>query len=559
MSDERPVSSERELDRLMEEFVARRRRGEDVSIETFATGHPRLRERILELFGVLLRVEDLGGAPSGPRMPAMRRWRLALDPANGTASVRPRGDTPVPGGAAEATVAGEPDRYQLVGEIGRGGMGVVLRVRDVDLGRDVAVKVLHDTLSSRPDVVARFVEEAQIGGQLQHPGIVPVHDIGRFEDGRPFFSMKLVQGRTLADALAGRADAQHERARFVGVFASICRTMAYAHSRAVVHRDLKPANVLVGSYGEVFVVDWGLSLVLSPEARRDTPVPAGTTVIETVRTAPDGTRSEVGSVFGTPWYMPPEQARGDLAHLDERADVFALGAILCEILSGRPPYSGTHADVVRAAAAGALDGGCERLARCGADPELVAIAQECLAPAPAARPRDAGELSKRIDAHLDGLERRADESRLAAAQERGRAEAERRARRVSTALATVAVLAVTGGVGGWAWAREREREHRDRADAAVLSAVAEANRLRERAESGDPAAWSQAVAAAGDAAALAESTTVGRGVAAHARSFAVGVRAAAARGAAEGDPAQRERVDIAPESMPPDRIDRESR
>ena len=153
------------------------------------------------------------------------------------------------------------DRYQLQGEIARGGMGAVLRGRDVDLGRDLAVKILLEKHAQRPDVRRRFIEEAQIGGQLQHPGVVPVYDIGRF-GARPFFTMKLVKGQTLAQLLAARGEASQDRPRLLGIAVQVCQTLAYAHAKGVIHRDLKPANIMVGAFGEVQVMDWGLAKVL---------------------------------------------------------------------------------------------------------------------------------------------------------------------------------------------------------------------------------------------------------------------------------------------------------
>src|SRR5215469_10864659 len=150
------------------------------------------------------------------------------------------------------------DRYQLQGEIARGGMGAVLRGRDMDLGRDLAVKVLLEKHANRPEVARRFIEEAQIGGQLQHPGVVPVYDIGRFGE-RPFFTMKLVKGQTLAHLLAERADYTQDRPRYLAAALQVAQTIAYAHAKGVIHRDLKPANVMVGSFGEVQVMDWGLA------------------------------------------------------------------------------------------------------------------------------------------------------------------------------------------------------------------------------------------------------------------------------------------------------------
>ena len=138
----------------------------------------------------------------------------------------------------------------------------MLRGRDVDLGRELAVKVLLECHEGHPEMVRRFVEEAQIAGQLQHPGVVPVYELGAFADRRPYFAMKLVKGRTLAELLAAREGPGLELPRFLGVFEQTCQTIAYAHSRGVIHRDLKPSNVMVGAFGEVQVMDWGLAKVL---------------------------------------------------------------------------------------------------------------------------------------------------------------------------------------------------------------------------------------------------------------------------------------------------------
>ena len=182
---------------------------------------------------------------------------VLLKEAEGESSlvVTPRSDAMPP----KADVG---DRYQLSGEIARGGMGAVLRGRDVDLGRDLAVKVLLEKHANRPDVARRFIEEAQIGGQLQHPGVVPVYDIGRFGD-RPFFTMKLVKGQTLAAILGERTDPAADRPRLLGIALQVAQAMAYAHAKGVIHRDLKPANIMVGAFGEVQVMDWGLAKVLA--------------------------------------------------------------------------------------------------------------------------------------------------------------------------------------------------------------------------------------------------------------------------------------------------------
>src|SRR5262245_29277995 len=313
-------------------------------------------------------------------------------------------------------------RYEFFGEIARGGVGLVVRGHAVDLGRDVALKVLREEHLEDPQVLRRFVEEAQIGGQLQHPGIVPVYDLGCGPDGRPWFSMKLVKGRTLAAMLAERSDPASERRRFLSSFESVCQTVAYAHSRGVIHRDLKPANMMVGAFGEVLVVDWGLAKVLAQggvaderRARRADVAPE--TIVATVRTEETGSQSVVGSVMGTSHYLPPAQAPGDVEHLDERADVFSLGATLCEILTGRPPYPGTDAEALALAARADLSDALARLSRCGADEEPVALARACLSPAPRDRPRDAGALVERLQLYFASLEERAREAQEAAVKD----------------------------------------------------------------------------------------------------------------------------------------------
>src|SRR5262249_21398627 len=158
-------------------------------------------------------------------------------------------------------------------------------------------------------------------------------------DGRPFFAMKLVKGRTLAELLQERSDPAHERQRFLGEFLQVCQAVAYAHAKGVIHRDLKPANVMVGDFGEVQVLDWGLAKVLSAKAAEAEPhpQPSAASVVETVRSGEVDSATQAGSVLGTFAYMPPEQAKGEVSLLDRRSDVFGLGAILGELLTGQPP------------------------------------------------------------------------------------------------------------------------------------------------------------------------------------------------------------------------------
>ncbi|QDU83956.1 Serine/threonine-protein kinase PknD [Planctomycetes bacterium Pla163] len=368
--------------------------------------------------------------------------------------------------------------YQLMGEIARGGMGVVLKGHDTDLGRDIAVKVLDKRLCERADVLQRFVEEAQIGGQLQHPGIVPVYELGLMEDERPYFTMKLVKGRTLAALLAQRETPDADRGRLLDIFESVCQTLAYAHSRGVIHRDLKPANIMVGAFGEVQVVDWGLAKVLvrggTADERRAREAHSHLTILETVRSegSGSGTQSLVGSVLGTPAYMPPEQASGQVNRLDERADVFALGAILCEILTGLPPYVGNTSEVIQAASQAEVDDAFGRLDACGADEILVKLAKQCLMAAPAARPADAGVLAERVHAYVISKEERAHRAEVEAAAAQAKAQEERKARRLTAALGAAVVAIVLVASGGWLWV-QNERSEQDRIETERLRAEAQ--------------------------------------------------------------------------------------
>ncbi|MFT5326598.1 MAG: serine/threonine protein kinase, partial [Planctomycetaceae bacterium] len=225
-------------------------------------------------------------------------------------------------------------RYTWVSEVGAGGLGKVWLARDNDLSREVALKEIKPG-SASSEAVRRLIKEAQITGQLQHPGIVPVYEVNH--EGRPFYTMKLVKGQTLSQAIrehhetkqAGNEDPLAER-RLLSIFLGVCDAIAYAHSRGVIHRDLKPDNIVLGEYGEAIVLDWGLARQVSSDDEDSAPI----VVTEDGRT--DATQA--GQKMGTPAYMAPEQASGRVEHMDERTDIYGLGAILFEILSGQPPH-----------------------------------------------------------------------------------------------------------------------------------------------------------------------------------------------------------------------------
>lgn len=390
-------------------------------------------------------------------------------------------------------------RYRMDGEIAKGGMGVVLRARDMTLSRDVAIKVLRSRHESSQVMRDRFLEEAQIGAQLQHPGIVPVHDIGMVGSRRPFFTMKLVHGRTLAALLAERSSQADQLPRFVGIFERICQTVAYAHARSVIHRDLKPSNVMLGAFGEVQVTDWGMAKVLAQggvadEMRAIRSVPLASVseavvdeaaAIETVRSGSDGSSASVaGSVFGTPGYMAPEQARGETDAVNERADVFALGAILTEMLTGRPPFRGAREVALAQARLGDVEDAVADLRGCGADPELVDLAIACLAPDAGARLASAQVVADAVTRHVSKVAERSQAAVLAAARSEARASAERRARKMATALFASVLVAVCAGLLTWGWIEGEDRSRRERTAEAVDRALAEGRAAWQAAAAG---------------------------------------------------------------------------
>lgn len=351
-----------------------------------------------------------------------------------------------------------PSGYELIDEIGHGGMGVVYRARDTALDRDVAVKLLSEHHPPGSIHAQRFLNEVRITGQLQHPGIPAVHQVGRLTDGRPFLVMKLIKGSTLEAILNSRTDPSADHPRLLAIFEAVCQAVGYAHAHRVIHRDLKPANVMVGAFGEVQVMDWGLAKALGEEssATADTlgteQTPAWTTQVSP--TPESGSHTQAGSMVGTPAFIPPEQAVGEIKRVNERSDVFGLGAILAMILTGKPAYAGETEELVRVQAVrGKLEKCFARLDASGAEPELVVLCKKCLAFEPADRPADAGAVAQEVAAFRAAADERARRAEVEQVRVKGqqataaaRSAERRKRRRLAFWAATVLTLALVGGL-----------------------------------------------------------------------------------------------------------------
>ena len=386
----------------------------------------------------------------------------------------------------------QQSRYQIHGEIARGGMGAILRIWDKSLRRNLAMKVIlgkQDPIAGTPPdevgekALARFIDEAHATGQLDHPGIVPVHELGVDAEGRVYFTMKLVKGEDLQcvfDRMRDPADSDWSLARALGVLQRVCEAMAYAHSKNVIHRDLKPANIMVGRYGEVYVMDWGLARVPGAADQKDIRIqPASHLVQSMIQT---GARKELGpdsplltmdgDVVGTPAYMSPEQARGELDAIEPASDVYSVGAILYHMICGHMPYvppgSRLNAHVVW----GLVQNGAPRpLYELAPDtpPELVAICEKAMAREVTERYADMSEMAADMRAYIEG--------RVVQAHKTGAlTELKKWVQRNKTVAATAAAaVLIIGLLTTWYFLSLSENEalalrQRDRADANAMLA-----------------------------------------------------------------------------------------
>ncbi len=388
-------------------------------------------------------------------------------------------------------------RYLREGEIGRGGMGAVLRVFDQQLRRRLAMKVTHarsrdqevHTPSGVTPSLARFLEEAQITSQLEHPGVVPVHELGVDENHQIFFTMRLVRGRSLKEILP-LVKEQREGwsvTRALGVVLKVCETMSYAHDRGVIHRDLKPANVMIGRYGEVYVMDWGLARVVGrPDLHDLRPAAEDASSIRTdlreIRESQDDSPLVTldGSVLGTPAYMSPEQAGGLTAEVDRRSDVYTVGSTLYHLLTGQPPYLRPGARLsphtILALVLNAEPAPIQSLAP-KVPPELVAICERAMARDAAHRYADMSELADDLRAYLEG--------RVVHAYETGAlAELRKwvtRNKALATALAATALVAVLG-LSGVGYVEAKGRDAVQEKNEQLNTALGQAQESQARAE-----------------------------------------------------------------------------
>jgi eukaryotic-like serine/threonine-protein kinase len=360
-------------------------------------------------------------------------------------------------------------RFSLSGNLGEGSQGVVYSVDDRDCSRELAVKVMCSD-SNEPEEVSRFIREAQITAQLEHPGVVPVHDIGVLRDGRFFYSMKRVQGQQLAEYMQNRSGRSEHRFALLELFLRVGQTIAFAHSRGVIHRDIKPRNIMVGEFGEVLLMDWGLAKHVGSSEGGST---IGTQMVANPYQTVNGT------AIGTPAYMSPEQASGEVATLDRRCDIYSLGVILYEMLSGQSPYQrGNVQRVLAQVREGAwirLDGQAANLPR-----QLVAVVHRAMALSREERYSSVDDMMRDVHAFLAGEAVSAYQEtmieRIARYVSRNRRQV-----RVGTIVAAIALLC---GIGAWymAWSNTQSTISELRRQAASLELLGKLNDARGKCE-----------------------------------------------------------------------------
>jgi tetratricopeptide (TPR) repeat protein len=376
-------------------------------------------------------------------------------------------------------------RYRFLRPHARGGLGVVSVARDAELGREVALKEMQPDHAADPASRGRFVREAEITGGLEHPGVVPVYGLGRYADGRPYYAMRFVRGETLQEAVKKlhAGEPGHTLRGLLTRFVAVCNAVAYAHSRGVIHRDLKPSNVMLGPYGETLVVDWGLAKVVGREPTEG--AGAGERTLHTP--SGEGSQTQAGSALGTPAFMSPEQARGEVAGLGPATDVYSLGATLYAVLAGRAPVQGrAAAEVLDKVRRGNWP--APRQVQPSVPKALDAVCRKAMAPRPADRYASALDLAA-------DLERWLADQPVTAWREPWTARAGRWVRRhrtkvaASAAAAFVALLLGGAGLVRQQLEQARQRQEQDRRLAAAEAALERLNGHQSRGR------WAEARAA----------------------------------------------------------------
>ncbi len=334
-------------------------------------------------------------------------------------------------------------RYELRASLGEGGMGEVRLCKDRRIGREVALKVIRKGVGSRSDIHKRFLREARVQGQLEHPAIVPVYDLGRDPTGTSFFTMKRVRGQTLESVLervrGGDAEAAREFTprKLLTAFVSVCQAVHFAHTRGVLHRDLKPANIMLGDFGEVYVLDWGLARLYA--------TPDEPTAPHVELQAEVNGKTAHGSIMGTAGYMSPEQIRGAIDELDERSDVYALGTVLFEILTREALHRGETAERILVETLRGVDARPSlRTPELDVAPELEAICVRATALEKEARFATARAMSQAVEGYLDGDRDVARRRELAAAHASTGAEVAEQALASGDAAARARALSEVG-------------------------------------------------------------------------------------------------------------------
>jgi WD40 repeat protein/serine/threonine protein kinase len=342
----------------------------------------------------------------------------------------------------------DPSQYELQKELGQGGMGRVMRAHDQRLHREVAIKEL---LPTSREAIPRFIREALVTAKLQHPSILPIYEIGRWPSGKPFYSMKLIQGKSLGESIA-KQESLETRLALIPRVLDACEAMAYAHAEGIIHRDLKPDNIMLGGFGETIVIDWGLAKEIADKTPDDPSTTKPTRDGTPPKNSPQNPNvTAAGHIVGTPAYMPLEQAHGQ--SLDARADVYSLGAILYETLSGQAPYSGKSTEEVLLTLHQQAPIPLQSLAP-RAPKELLAIVSKAMSRNKEARYPTAKELANDL--------RRFQEGQLVAAYQYTTGEKFRRwvnQHKTTLALSTAAILALLtmGVVSHFRISKERDR------------------------------------------------------------------------------------------------------